>query len=148
MIAKEEIQKTVSKKTRRRTGTDILLGAFVLVGISGFALIYMMATSDNTLLNISLWWWAFIHRISALLSLIFTIPHVYRFRKWYKGFFSSKRKSKITVILSISFLITLLTTIVLAMKRDSMALEVIHSTIGIVAVIFTLTHALKRYHVI
>ncbi|MFV0329867.1 MAG: hypothetical protein ACK5KL_08630 [Dysgonomonas sp.] len=148
MIAKEDIQTTISKKTKRKTGTDILFGAFVLVGISGLVLLYMKATSDNTILNISEWWWAFIHRISALISLIFTIPHAYKYRKWYKGFFSSKRKSKITVTLSISFFIMLLTTIALAIKRNSVSLEIIHSAIGIIAVVFIIIHALKRYHII
>lgn len=149
MIAKKEIQTTVSKKTRKRISTDILFSAFVLVGISGFVLLYMKTISTDTVLNLSTWWWwAFIHRISALISLIFTIPHVYKHRKWYKGFFSSKQKNKITVILSICFFITLLTTIVLAIKRGFIFLEAIHSIVGIIAVIFTLIHAFKRYHII
>lgn len=148
MTAKEEIQITFSKDKRRRIGTDILLGAFVLVGISGFVLLYMKATADNNVLHMTLWWWAFIHRIAALVSLIFTISHIYKHRKWYKRFFSLKRKSKITVILSVGFFFTLLTTIALAVKRDSVSLEIIHSGIGIIAVIFILIHALKRYHII
>lgn len=148
MIVAKESQTTLSKNRKRRIGTDILLGAFVVVAISGLILLYMKMTSDNTILKLNLWWWAFIHRISALVSLIFTIPHVYKHRKWYENFFSSKPKSKITVILSISFFITLLTTIVLAIKRDAVSLENIHSVIGIIAVVFIIIHALKRYHMI
>lgn len=81
MTAKEEIQTAFSKSRKRRIGTDILLGAFVSVSISGFVLLYMRATADNTVLYLTLWWWAFIHRIAALVSLIFTIPHVYKHRK-------------------------------------------------------------------
>jgi phosphotransferase system glucose/maltose/N-acetylglucosamine-specific IIC component len=148
MTAKEEIQITLSKDKQRRIGTDILLGAFVLVGISGFVLLYMKTTADNIVLHLTLWWWAFIHRIAALVSLIFTMPHIYKHRKWYKRFFSLKRKSKITVILSVGFFITLLTTIALAVRRGSVSLEIIHSGIGIIAVVFILIHALKRYHII
>lgn len=148
MTAKEKTQTTFSKSRKKRIGTDILLGAFVLVSISGFALLYMRATADNTMLYLTTWWLAFIHRIAALVSLIFTIPHVYKHRKWYKRFFSSKRKSRITVILSVYFFMTLVTTIVLAVIRDSVLLEIIHSVIGIVAVVFIIIHALKRYHLI
>lgn len=145
MTAKEEIQTTFSK---RRIGTDILLGVFVLVSISGFVLLYMRVTTDNTVLYLTSWWWAFIHRIAALVSLIFTIQHVYKYRKWYKQFFSSKRKSIITVMLSICFFMALVTTILLAVIRDSVSLEIIHSVISIVAVVFVIIHALKRYHLI
>lgn len=148
MTAKEDIQTTFSKSRKRRIGTDVLLGAFVLVGISGFILLYMRVTVDNTVLYLTSWWWAFIHRITALVSLIFTIPHVYKHRKWYKRFFSSKQESIITIILSVCFFMTLVTTIVLAVIRDSVPLEIIHSVIGIVAVVFIIIHALKRYHLI
>lgn len=151
MIVKGENQKeqkSLSRNRTRRIGTDILLGAFILVAVSGFILLYMNMTSDSTVLKLNLWWWAFIHRISALVSLIFTIPHVYKHRKWYKKFFSVKLKSKITVILSVSFFITLLTTIALAVKRDSVSLEIIHSVIGIIAIGFSIIHALKKYHII
>lgn len=151
MIAKEEIQKEqklVSRNRARRVGTDILLGAFIVVAISGFILLYMQLSSTNALLTLNMCWWAFIHRISALVSLIFTIPHAYKHRKWYRNFFSAKRKSKTTVILSVSFFVTLLTTIALAFLRNSVLLEIIHSVIGIVAVLFIIFHALKRYHII
>lgn len=148
MTAKEDIQTTFSKSRKRRIDTDVLLGAFVLVGISGFILLYMRVTVDNTVLYLTSWWWAFIHRITALVSLIFTIPHVYKHRKWYKRFFSSKQESIITIILSVCFFMTLVTTIVLAVIRDSVPLEIIHSVIGIVAVVFIIIHALKRYHLI
>ena len=141
-------QKSLFRNRTRRIGTDILLGALILVAISGFILLYMEMASESTVLKLNLWWWAFIHRISALVSLIFTIPHVCKHRKWYKTFFSAKRKSKTTVILSASFFITLLTTIALAVKRDSVSLEIFHTVIGIIAVGFIITHALKRYHII
>lgn len=147
MTAKE-IQTTFSKSRKSRIGTDILLGAFVLVAISGFVLLYMRAISDNTVFYLTSWWWAFIHLISALVSLIFTIPHVYKHRKWYKKFFSSKRKSRITVILSVGFFMTLATTIASTLIRDSVSLEIIHSIIGIVAIVFIIIHALIRYHII
>lgn len=148
MIVKDEIQTTFSKNRKRRIGTDILFGAFVVVAISGFVLLYMKTTSDSIVLMLNLWWWAFIHRISALVSLIFTIPHVYKHKKWYKKSFFSKRKSGITKILSVSFFIVLFTTIALAIKRDSASLEIIHSIIGVIAVVFITIHALKRYHII
>lgn len=148
MIVKDEIQTTFSKNRKRRIGTDILFGAFVVVAISGFVLLYTKMTSDSIVLMLNLWGWAFIHRISALISLIFTIPHVCKHRKWYKKLLSSKRKSKITKILSVSFFITLLTTIALAVKRDSVSLEIIHSIIGSIAVVFIIIHALKRYNMI
>lgn len=141
-------QKSLLRNRTRRIDTDILLGAFILVAISGFILLYMKMASDSIVLRLNLWWWAFIHRISALVSLIFTIPHVYKYRKWYKKLFSVKYKSKAIVILSVSFFITLLTTIALAVKRDSVSLEISHSVIGIIAVGFTITHALKRYRII
>ena len=148
MIVKDEIQTTFSKNRKRRICTDLLSGAFVMVTISGFILLYMKTTSDSKVLILNLWWWAFIHRMSALISLIFTIPHVYKHRKWYKKLFSSKQKSKITKILSVSFFITLLTTITLAVKRDSVPLEIIHSVIGSITVVFIIIHALKRYNMI
>lgn len=148
IMTAKEIQTTFFKSRKRRIGTDILLGAFVLVAISGFVLLYMRATADNTVLYPTSWWWAFIHRIAALVSLIFTIPHAYKHRKWYKRFFSSKRKSTVTVILSVGFFMTLITTIALAVIRDSVSLEIIHSVIGIVAIVFIIIHALKRYHII
>lgn len=140
-------QKSLFRNRTQRIGTDILLGALILVAISGFILLYMKMASDSIVLKLNLWWWAFIHRISALVSLIFTIPHVYKHRKWYI-YFSVKRKSKTTVILSISFFITLLTTIALAVKRESVLLEISHTVVGIIAVGFIITHALKRYHII
>lgn len=148
MIIKDEIQTTFSKNRKKRLGTDILFGTFIMVTISGFILLYMKTTSDSIVLMLNLWWWAFIHRMSALVSLIFTISHVYKHRKWYKKFFFSKQKSKITKILSVSFFITLLITIALAVKRDSVSLEIIHAVIGVIAVIFITIHALKRYHII
>ncbi len=146
MIQKKEIQKTSSKNRKRRIGTDIIFGAFIIVAISGFILLYI--STNNTVCMLYQWWWAFIHRISALISLLFTIPHVYKHRNWYRKLFPVQRKSKITVILSFSFFITLLTTIALAIKRESVSLEIIHSVIGIIAILFILAHALKRYPII
>ena len=148
MIVNDKNQRNFSQNKKRRIGTDILFGAFVLVAISGFILLYMKMTSDSVVLMINHWWWAFIHRMSALLALIFTMPHVYKHRKWYKKVFTPKPKSKITVILSISFAITLLTIIVLAVKRDSVSWEIVHSLVGFIAVAFIIIHALKRYHII
>lgn len=151
MIAKGENQKeqkSLSCSRTRRIGTDILLGAFILVAVSGFILLYMQMTYDSTVLKLNLWWWGFIHRISALAPLIFTIPHVYKHQKWYKKFFSRKHKSKVTVILSISFFTTLITTAALTFLRDSILLELIHSVIGIIAMLFIIFHALRRCQII
>jgi ABC-type multidrug transport system permease subunit len=61
-------QKSLFRNRTQRIGTDILLGALILVAISGFILLYMKMASDSIVLKLNLWWWAFIHRISALAS--------------------------------------------------------------------------------
>jgi len=148
MIIKGKNQETSSINRKRRIGTDILFGAFLIVAISGFIIVYMKINPTNSVWMLNLWCRAFIHRISALISLIFTIPHVYKHRKWYKKLYPLRRKSKITVTHSISFFITLVITIALAVKREYAPLEIIHSVVGCIAVVFISIHALKRYYII
>lgn len=132
---------------RRRVITDILIVTCSLVAISGFVILYLKLTVGKGLFGINLWWWGFMHRITALLSLIFTIPHIIKNRKWYKGMTKniSKKIDSNSFQLSIWFILTIISVIILAFKHGETFYEYIHSIIGIITAYLLSIHTIRKY---
>lgn len=137
----------IMPRKRRRVITDILIVTCSLVTISGFVILYLKLTVGKSLFGTNLWWWGFMHRITALLTLIFTIPHIIKNRKWYKGMTKniSKKIDSNSFQLSIWFSLTIISVIILAFKRDVIFYEYIHSIIGIITVYLLYIHTIKKY---
>ena len=130
---------------KQKTALEFLFFAFILAFVSGIIILYLQIFDIAVFINIDAWWWAFIHRMSALLVLLFSIPHIYKNRKWFANFFSKKRKSTITIALSVCFFATLLTTILFPFTNKSVLFEIIHCLVGSVAVLFAIIHTVKRF---
>lgn len=92
--------------------------------------------------------WALAHVLSSLLWLISVAVHIWRHRRWYKAVASKGigRKSRMTMALSVVFLIVAVTGIVLIACVDGVnsAIGLWHYRIGLLLIVFSLIHIAKR----
>lgn len=95
--------------------------------------------------------WAMIHIISSLVSLIFSYLHIKAHWTWYKKLFkkTKRKKSKITIGLSIILGVELITSIVLILFTDgpNSGVGLWHYRIGLGMIIFLLIHTMNRFKV-
>lgn len=118
--------------------------AFVASAVSGIGLhIAGHETSHEVWHN-----WAVAHVLSSLLWLISGVYHIKRHGRWYKAIASKGigKKSRMTLALSVVFLIVAATGIVLIACVDgaNSAIGLWHYWIGLLLIVFSLIHSIRR----
>lgn len=121
----------------------ILIVVFIVSAVSGFGL--HMA---GHLASHEVWHnWAVFHVLGSVLFLVAIIFHVTTHWGWYKGIIKNGigRKSKVTALLSIVFLLLSVTGIVLlGVNGANCLLGLWHYKIGIVMTVIAVGHIIKR----
>ena len=95
--------------------------------------------------------WAVFHIIASILFVIATLFHVQTHWGWYKGWVKHGlgKKSRVTVIVSILFVILLVTgLILLGVDGANPSIGLWHYKIGIVSSLLFLGHIIKRTRVL
>ena len=125
----------------------ILIVVFIMSAISGFGL--HVAGHGGTH---EVWHnWAVFHVFVSMLFLIAVIFHVAMHLEWYKGIIKNGigRKSKVTAVLSIIFLLLSVTGIVLlGVSGANSPLGLWHYKTGIIMTIIAVWHIIKRLSVL
>lgn len=120
----------------------ILIVVFIVSAISGFGL--HIAGHGN---SHELWHnWAVVHVLGSILFLVAIIFHVTTHWGWYKGIIKNGigRKSKVTAVLSIVFLLLSVTGIVLlGVNGTNSPLGLWHYKIGIAMTAIAIVHTIK-----
>lgn len=136
-------------KTKTLFITDIIvLITFLLTSVSGF-LFHIAGHQDS-----HEYWHncAIFHIVSRLALTISVGIHIYGHWNWYKSLFQKGlgNKSKITVLLSVLMLATIITgLIVLFIPQDpNYGHGLWHYIIGIIFTAIGLCHFLKRHHIL
>lgn len=123
----------------------ILIPLFLLTAYTGIKL-HIVGHGNNH----ELWHnWAIFHVSSSFLFLITIIFHITTHWGWYKGAIKNGlgKKSKITVVLSVVFLLVSVTGIILlGVNEENSAIGLLHYKIGIARIILSIGHILKRIH--
>ncbi len=92
--------------------------------------------------------WAVVHVITSVLFLVSAIFHVIMHWGWYKGLIRNGigRKSKMTMILSLIFMVVTVTGFILLFGVDGANSEIglWHYEIGIVVSVISIIHIIKR----
>ena len=121
----------------------ILIVVFIVSAISGIGLhIAGHGNSHEVWHN-----WAVFHALGSVLFLVAIIFHVRTHGGWYKGIIKNGigRKSKVTTVFSIVFLLLSVTGIVLlGVNGANSPLGLWHYKIGIVMTVIAVGHILKR----
>lgn len=121
----------------------ILIVVFIVSAISGIGLhIAGHGNSHEVWHN-----WAVFHALGSVLFLVAIIFHVRTHGGWYKGIIKNGigRKSKVTAVFSIVFLLLSVTGIVLlGVNGANSPLGLWHYKIGIVMIVIAVGHILKR----
>lgn len=125
----------------------ILIVVFIVSAISGFGL--HVAGHGN---SHEIWHnWAVFHVVCSVLFLVAIIFHVTTHWGWYKGIIKKGigRKSKITAVLSVIFLMLFVTGIVLlGVTGANSTLGLWHYKIGIITTVMAVGHIIKRLPVL
>ena len=121
----------------------ILIVVFIVSAISGIGLhIAGHGNSHEVWHN-----WAVFHALGSVLFLVAIIFHVRTHGGWYKGIIKNGigRKSKVTAVFSIVFLLLSVTGIVLlGVNGANSPLRLWHYKIGIVMTVIAVGHIIKR----
>lgn len=128
-----------NSKIKRLFLTDILLiPTFIGIVVTGLGL--HVAVHHHYVSNTI---WKPLHLAFACLSVILVIMHIYQHLGWYKGLLNrtAAKRSQITAILSILFIITTLSGFLIYINSYWGAL---HYKLGIILVIISLVHIGKR----
>lgn len=121
-----------------------LVALFLITAISGFGMhISGYHCSHEVWHN-----WAVVHTLSSIAFLIAGIMHIQIHWGWYKGWFKNGlgNKSRVTVLLSIIYILISVTGIVLLVAVDgaNSGMGLWHYRIGIIMIIVGLGHTIKR----
>ncbi len=121
----------------------ILILVFVVSAVSGFGM--HIAGHGN---SHSIWHnWAVFHVCGSVLFFVIAALHIVTHWRWYKGLVKNgmSRKNKVTVILSIVFLVLSVTGIALfGVNGANSSLGLWHYKIGIVMVVIAIGHIVRR----
>lgn len=121
----------------------ILIVVFIVSAISGFGLHVAGHGSSHEIWHN----WAVFHILGSILFLIAVILHVATHLKWYKGIIKKGigRKSKVTAILSVIFLLLSVTGLaLLGINGANSLLGLLHYKIGVITIVIALGHVIKR----
>ena len=125
----------------------ILIVVFIVSAISGFGLHVVGHGSSHEIWHN----WAVFHVLSSVLFLVAIIFHVTTHWGWYKGIIKNGigRKSKVTAVLSIVFLLLSVTGIILlSVSGANSPLGLWHYKIGIITTVIALGHIIRRLPVL
>ena len=125
----------------------ILLPIFILVVYTGLKL-HIAGHDDNY--NHNIWeYWTHLHIIVSIVSLFLGWCHVKAHWGWYKGLIKKgvRHKSKITLSLSILFLILTITGVILILfvGGANSAIGLWHYRLGLAMILFLLIHFISRF---
>lgn len=124
-----------------------LIPSFVLSICTGIA-VHVIGHENNH----DLWHnWSAFHVISSVLFVGFVICHVKTHQGWYKGFLkvNFRKKSPLTVIISLLFLLVLLTGLfLLGVNGMNSAMGLWHYKIGLLSALLFLGHIIKRFPIL
>ncbi len=102
--------------------------------------------------NHELWHnWSVAHVLTSFLFLITTIFHIITHWGWYKSLIKNGigKKSKVTVVLSIIFLLVSVTGIILlGVNGANSVIGLWHYRIGLATMVLSVGHILKRSHLL
>lgn len=121
----------------------ILIVVFIVSAISGFGLHVDGHGSSHEIWHN----WAVFHVLGSILFLITVIFHVATHLEWYKGIIKKGigRKSKVTAILSVIFLLLSVTGLaLLGINGANSLLGLWHYKIGVITIVVALGHVIKR----
>lgn len=124
----------------------ILIVVFIMSAISGFGLHVAGHGSSHEIWHN----WAVFHVLGSILFLIAAILHVATHLEWYKGIIKKGigRKSKVTAILSVIFLLLSVTGLaLLGINGANSLLGLWHYKIGVITIVVALGHVIKRLSV-
>ena len=125
----------------------ILIVVFIVSAISGFGLHVVGHGGSHEIWHN----WAVFHVLGSILFFVAIIFHVATHRGWYKGIMQKGigRKSKVTVFLSVIFLLLSVTGLaLLGINGANSPLGLWHYKIGIITTIIALGHVIKRLPVL
>ena len=98
--------------------------------------------------NHALWHiWTVMHVFASLLFVLATVAHIRVHKDWYSGLFKNGlgRKSRITAVVSLLFILLILTgTVLLSIEDVNSNIGLWHYRIGVMATVFFVIHAIKR----
>ena len=95
--------------------------------------------------------WAVAHVLASLFMLITGILHVQTHWNWYKGLFKgqTKNKSHVTMILSIVFIVLVVTGLVLLfVEGANTKVGIWHWVIGLVVTAISIGHIIRRFPIL
>ncbi|MFV0553364.1 MAG: DUF4405 domain-containing protein [Mangrovibacterium sp.] len=123
----------------------ILIPVFILVIYSGLKL-HIAGHADNH----EVWaYWAHYHIIVSVLSLIFGWLHIKAHWGWYKSLVKKGigKKSRVTPLLSLLFLIEIITGIILVffIEGGNSAVGMWHYRLGLALILLVLIHLISRF---
>lgn len=121
----------------------ILIVVFIVSAISGFGLHVAGHGSSHEIWHN----WAVFHVLGSILFLIVVIFHVATHLEWYKGIIKKGigRKSKVTAVLSVIFLLLSVTGLaLLGINGANSLLGLWHYKIGVITIVIALGHVIKR----
>ena len=126
--------------------TDLfLIPCFVATALTGIGMHFAGHHEPHEIWEI----WALAHVISSILWLVSGIYHIYRHWAWYKSLFvrTSASKSKVTLLLSIVFLVIVITGILLlaVINGPNSHIGILHFWLGIFLVVLSLLHIIMRW---
>lgn len=141
---KKNTNQSKNKTMKRILTTNwTMIPLFILTAYSGIGLHIAGHGSSHDLWRDR----AVLHLMASILFLINAIFHIITHWNWYKGIVSKgvRKKNKITVMLSIVFLLVSVTgVILLSIDRTNSDIGLWHYKIGIITIIFSVGHILKR----
>ena len=138
----------MSTRSHRRSQrlTDLLLIPVSIASvITGFGL---HVAGKNTPHEV---WeqWAAAHVVATVLFLVLGILHVWHHWTWYKSLFSKGlgKKSRVTLLLTISFLFLVVTGVILIVAIDgpNSTMGYLHYLFGLLLALLSLWHIAKRW---
>lgn len=122
----------------------LLLLAFVASAVSGIGLHIAGHGNSHDAWHI----WAVAHVLSSLLWLISIVYHIKRHGRWYRAVVSKGigKRSRITLALSVVFLLATLTGVVLmaCVEGANSAMGLWHYKFGLLLIVLSLLHGIKR----
>jgi len=123
----------------------LLIPVFILLTYSGLELY-----AADSVFNHEEWeFWAHFHVITAILSIVTGYFHIKAHWNWYKGLLKNGlgKKSKITVLISVLFVILIVTGLMLVFFIDGgdSAVGTWHFILSLVMVVLLIIHTIKRF---
>ena len=134
-----------SNHRSQRITSLLLIPAFIATAITGVG--FYCAGFDTPH---EVWeQWATAHNVSGVLMAILAILHIYQHWRWYKSFFTHGvgRKSLVTLLLSVVFLLLFITGLVLIIVIDgpNSWVGTFHFWIGLALIVFSFWHIITRW---